>query len=209
MSGHGTAPRKRPSQERSRLTVDAIVEAAAHVFEEHGYAKATTNRIADRAGVSIGSLYQYFPNKDAILVALTERHIEEGIAVVGPLLAELDGSKPLDQALRGLVEALASLHRRAPGLHRVLVEEAPRPPALRERFDTIFTAASVAVAQYLAVRPEVEVADIDRAARIVVQVVESLTHSLVIHPTTADPVDAYIDEAVLLLHRYLAAGDPS
>src|SRR5262247_3195924 len=66
------APRKRPVQERSRSTVDVILEAAAQVLERDGYAAATTDLIAERAGVSIGTLYQYFPNKDSILLALTQ-----------------------------------------------------------------------------------------------------------------------------------------
>lgn len=71
-------PRRRPAQARSRDTVQAILEAAAQIFERHGYAAGTTNRIATRAGVSVGSLYQYFPNKDAILVALTDALIAQG-----------------------------------------------------------------------------------------------------------------------------------
>jgi len=63
-------PRKLPAQERSRDTVNVILKAAAHIFMEKGYATGTTNHIAQKAGVSIGSLYQYFPNKDAILVNL-------------------------------------------------------------------------------------------------------------------------------------------
>jgi AcrR family transcriptional regulator len=63
-------PRRKPVQDRSLATVEAILEAAAQVFERYGYAAGTTNRIAGRAGVAIGSLYQYFRNKDAILVAL-------------------------------------------------------------------------------------------------------------------------------------------
>jgi AcrR family transcriptional regulator len=67
--------RRRPVQERSRRTVGRILDAAAHVFAERGYA-ATTNQVAEVAGVSIGSLYQYFPDKDALLVALHERHLD-------------------------------------------------------------------------------------------------------------------------------------
>ena len=76
------SPRKRPSQGRSRFTVRQIVEAAARVFEEQGYVGTTTNHIAERAGVSIGSLYQYFPNKEAILAVLLEQHFDEGVAAV-------------------------------------------------------------------------------------------------------------------------------
>lgn len=198
-----TTPRKLPSQERSRLTVEAILDAAAHVFEQHGYAGGTTNRIAERAGVSIGSLYQYFPNKDAILVALTERHIDEGAAAVGPLLAGLGPEVPLERALRDLVGAMVQAHRARPALHRVLVEEAPRPPELRARFDELFDGAASAVASYLRASPEAHAADPDRAARVVVQVVESITHSLVIHPQGGADVDAYVEETVTMLRRYL------
>jgi AcrR family transcriptional regulator len=197
--------RKTPSQARSRLTVDAILEAAARVFEQHGYAAGTTNRIAARAGISIGSLYQYFPNKDAILVALTERHIDEGAAVVAPLLARLDATTPLDEALRDLTNAMVALHRKRPALHRVLVEEAPRPPQLRARFDALFEAASQAVAEYLRKCPEVSVGDPCLAARMVVQIVESITHSLVIHPAAGATPDSLVDETVQLLCRYLTS----
>jgi AcrR family transcriptional regulator len=68
--------RRKPVQARSKQTVERIVAAAAHVFSERGYA-ATTNHVADAAGLSIGSLYQYFPDKDALLVALHNRHLDE------------------------------------------------------------------------------------------------------------------------------------
>ena len=65
--------RKKPSQNRSKATCDAIITAAARILEDHGEVALTTNRIAERAGVSIGSLYQYFSNKNEILVALALR----------------------------------------------------------------------------------------------------------------------------------------
>ncbi len=67
-------PRKQAVQERSRETVEAVLEGAAQVFERIGFSAATTERIAERAGVSVGTLYQYWPNKDAIAVALMEKH---------------------------------------------------------------------------------------------------------------------------------------
>jgi AcrR family transcriptional regulator len=81
-------PRKSPLQGRSRVTVDAIL-AAAQVFATHGYAAETTNRIAERAGISIGSLYEYFPNKDALLVAILEAYVREGEAILEKTTAEL------------------------------------------------------------------------------------------------------------------------
>lgn len=71
-------PRRKPRQVRAELTRERILTAAAHVFAERGYAGGTTNRIAERARISIGSLYQYFPNKDAILAELLIQHIDRG-----------------------------------------------------------------------------------------------------------------------------------
>ena len=66
------SPRKVPTQERARATVDAILMATAHILKTEGFAKASTNRIAQVAGVSIGSLYQYFPNKHTIVQGLSK-----------------------------------------------------------------------------------------------------------------------------------------
>src|SRR5712672_1569394 len=93
-------PRKAPRQQRALDTRRRLLDAAAHVFAEHGYAAGTTNRIAEAAGHSIGSLYQYFPNKDAILVELASEHATAGIAVIQRQLR--DGTLPgsLEDALR-------------------------------------------------------------------------------------------------------------
>jgi AcrR family transcriptional regulator len=204
-----TTARKAPRQERSRLTVEALLDAAAQVFERHGYAAGTTNRIAERAGVSIGSLYQYFPNKDAILVALVERHLEEGAAALGPVLAGLAAdAPPVEDGMRRLVEAMVALHRDRPALHRVLFEEAPRPQALRRRLGRLEAAAATGVAEYLHARgDDVGRADVTLAARLVVRVVETVTHELAIRPEPDVAVDAVVEETVALLVGYLGRRD--
>src|SRR5689334_22267478 len=78
--------RKTPQQERSLAMVATLLEAATRVFVKEGYAKATTNRIATAAGVSVGSLYQYFPSKDAIAVELLRRYREGLIELIGARL---------------------------------------------------------------------------------------------------------------------------
>ena len=72
-----TSPRKVASQERSRSTVNALIEATARILKKDGYDQASTNRIAEVAGVGIGSLYQYFPSKEALVAAVIDRHIRE------------------------------------------------------------------------------------------------------------------------------------
>ncbi|MEU4579077.1 MULTISPECIES: TetR/AcrR family transcriptional regulator [Nonomuraea] len=128
-------PRKQPRQQRSRQTVAAILEAAAQLFQRHGYAGATTNKIAERAGVSIGSLYQYFPNKDALLVALAEHYLAESADRVAQVFAGAAGRRPsLSALLTDLVEGVAALHTDRPDLHRLLYDHVPRTPGLVARF---------------------------------------------------------------------------
>ena len=83
-----TNPRKSASQKRSRLTVDALLEATARILIREGFGNASTNRIAEVAGVSVGSLYQYFPGKEALVAALVDRHRQEISRAVRGELAE-------------------------------------------------------------------------------------------------------------------------
>lgn len=205
-----TNPRRAPVQERSRLTVDAVLEAAAQVFERAGYAGGTTNHIAERAGVSIGTLYQYFPNKDAILVALVERHLAEAamaLAAHAPAFAA-DPPPELGSGLRALIDAFVALHADRPALHRVLFEESPRPRGVLDRIAALETTAVAAIATWLARRPEVTAPDLDIAAAFVANTLESTTHRLVIHPQPGVDPARYADEAVLLLEAYLTAPRP-
>lgn len=120
-----TSPRKAPRQERSRRTVERILDAAARIFNDQGYAAATTNDIADEAEVSIGSLYQYFPNKDALLVALARRHIESATAGLADLLAQMRPDADLDHILREVVDFLVAQHE-LDDLHILVMHTAPR-----------------------------------------------------------------------------------
>lgn len=195
--------RRSPVQARSRETVAAVLEAAAQVFERHGYAAGTTNRIASRAGVSIGSLYQYFPNKESILVALVERHIEQGEERLAPLaLAFVAEPPPLREGLERLVATMFELHADSPRLHRVLFEECPRPPALQERIAAAQAQAVAAIEAWLRARPEVRVADPGLAAAMIAQVVEGVTHNLAIHPRPGRELADYAAETVTMLTLY-------
>ena len=103
-------PRKKASQERSRATVDALVEATARILVREGFDKASTNRIAEVAGVSVGSLYQYFPSKEALVAAVIERHNQEIMQTVRGELAEV-ASQPMEQGVRKLVAVAVKAHR--------------------------------------------------------------------------------------------------
>lgn len=120
-------PRKEPTQSRSRQTVEWLLEATARVFRAEGF-DATTNRIAAAAGVSVGTLYEYFPNKDALLFALAQRHVAE--AERG-LEAALDAPRDHAAWLAGLQTAIVASHR----FPSQALQHAsdPRVPALRAR----------------------------------------------------------------------------
>jgi AcrR family transcriptional regulator len=118
------SPRKTPRQERSRATVEALLEATTDILVREGYAKLTTNRIAERAGVNIASLYQYFPGKEAIVAELRRRHGADQRAALRQVLAEHTAGE-LESTIRTLVSVGVAGHAQAPRLHRVFTEEMP------------------------------------------------------------------------------------
>lgn len=192
--------RKQPKQERAAETRQRILAAAAHVFAEHGYAAGTTNRIAGRAGVSIGSLYQYFPNKDAVLRALMDAHLDAGTQLLAERLST-GLPRRLDDTLRLFVRAAIDNHRDNPRLHRVLFEEAPRAPAFLARLHEWERFSVDGVARLLEQHPEVRASG-RLNAHIVVTTIDALVHRLV---TSANSVDfqQIEDEIVMLLTSYL------
>ena len=120
-----TNPRKTASQKRSQATVEALLDATARVLTRVGYDRASTNRIAATAGVSVGSLYQYFPNKEALVASLVARHNREMLALLGDALKEV-ASLDLGTAIAKLVRAAVDAHLVDPDLHRVFDEQVPR-----------------------------------------------------------------------------------
>jgi AcrR family transcriptional regulator len=199
------SPRKSASQERSRLTVDAIVEATARILMKEGYDRASTNKIAAEAGVSIGSLYQYFPSKEALVAAVSERHSHEVLQLMRNALVKV-AAHPIEVAAREFVSVAIEAHRVNPKLHRVLAEQVPRIGRL-ESVDAIERDTRALIRGYLeAHRDEIDVADLDVAAFICVTAVEALTHTAVLHRPdvlTDEKAERFVDEVADLVVRYL------
>src|SRR5271156_555156 len=101
--------RKAPSQARSKETVNVILEASARILESEGLRGFNTNSVAAKAGVSVGSLYQYFPNKDALMMAMIERFEDAAQEAINVALLSAKG-RPLKAALRLFVRALVGTH---------------------------------------------------------------------------------------------------
>jgi AcrR family transcriptional regulator len=97
-------PRKMPLQARSTATVEAISEATIQVLLSHGAERLTTTRVAQRAGVSVGTLYQYYPNKQSLLFAVVENHFNS-VAAKFETACEGACHKPLAEMIREMVEA--------------------------------------------------------------------------------------------------------
>lgn len=201
-SERGLRPRKQPQQARAHETRQRILNAAAHVFAEHGYAAGTTNRIADAASMSVGSLYQYFPNKDSIVVELARAHVRKATAALQAMLA---GGLPdaLEARLRMLIDATFVAHQGGHRLHQVLFEQAPRAAVVVAELRAAEDALVDLVTRNLAGDPAVTVADHELAARLVVTTVEAAVHRVVTDPVASTDAGRHLAELAAMLHCYL------
>jgi AcrR family transcriptional regulator len=199
-TGHRLDPRRKPRQVRAELTRERILTAAAHVFVEYGYAAGTTNRIAERARISIGSLYQYFPNKDAILAELLVQHVDRGRWAQADQLDLSAGS--LEAAVRALVRDAIDNHRDDPRLLRIMIEQAPMSQELRDTIDRQGRARVGQVRELLAQHPDVRVRDRDTAAELIVLTVEINTHKFIADARTTT-IETVENELVDMVTRYL------
>jgi AcrR family transcriptional regulator len=203
---HRLRPRKQPRQQRSERTRDQILEAAVQVFSRYGYARGTTNRIAENAGISIGSLYQYYPNKDAILTELASRHLDAGVAATAQHV-EAGAITSLEGAMRDIVERAIDNHRQDPEFLRVLMDQAPRSRGIMTKVAELQHDSIRSMRELLSMQPGVTVDDKDAAARLAVLTIESVVHQAMAAPRTLD-ADVLRSELVAMLTRYLTSGVP-
>ncbi len=174
-----TSPRKSPRQERSKATVDAIVLAMTRVLIKDGWDAASTNRVATEAGVSVGSLYQYFPSKEALVLAVMERHATAMTEKLQERMMQLATASIRDAAAE-LVHLFIDAHLTNPKLHRVLIEQVPRVGALSKLEEMNRIYEHLLVAYMESHREELEVKDLSMAAYVIVQAVEALCHHAVV-----------------------------
>jgi len=193
------SPRKTARQQRSRATVDALLEATADILIRHGYARLTTNRIAERAGVNIASLYQYFPGKEALVAELRRRHGAEQRRAVRRVLSERRG-RGFKATLRALVSTGIAAHAVSPALHRVFTEELPPlnygdisaiDPQVFDEFRRFLETATV------------NVPDIELAQWMVATVSGAVLHRATVERPQDLASGAIGEELVTLLSRYL------
>jgi AcrR family transcriptional regulator len=186
VGSRGKGVRKQPSQVRSKALVDALIQTTARVLIRDGWQAMTTNRIARDAGVSVGSLYQYFPNKEALLLALVERIADEMTARLIEVGAALRDA-PVDEGIAKLVRAALDVSRRDAPLYRAVLVELPRQGTL-ELFERVNRRLADALAEWLVERrDELDVVDPSLTAHIVVTSLDALTdHALLFKPELFD-----------------------
>lgn len=195
--------RRQPAQRRARQTVEAILDAVARILKREGVGAVNTNRIAEVAGVSIGSVYQYFPDKRAILTALHQRHVDEIDRIVETKLVE-NANASLDDLIRAMVEGMVNAHASDPELYELLFTEVPhRADGTREFAVRLHGAFRLAIA---ARERELRAGrDLDKVVFVVTHMVEALSHGAVLRRPAGLSLAAAKEEAVQAVLAYLHA----
>lgn len=194
-----TTPRKRPRQERAQATVQALLEATARVLVKEGYEGCSTNRVAAAAGVSIGSLYQYFPSKEALIAELLEHYTTQFQALVLGYLEREARAEPRVVAA-ALVRMMVELKRASPKLARVLREQIPRVGRMN-RYEENLDRIADAVVVYLLGHPEAlrypEPERLRDVVYVVVHTVDSVTHQGVVQGRDAERLVADVTDMIV------------
>jgi AcrR family transcriptional regulator len=195
------APRRQPRQRRSRQTVETLLSAVVRVLKKHGVEGVTTNRIAETAGISIGSVYQYFPDKQAIFKAIHDRHVDQINGVVERVLVE-HASSSLEEFVRALIEALINAHEVDVELHGVMALAAPNGAEgtrdLEVLLRSVFRRALTA-----RFGEEKSPRELDRMLFVLPHIVEALAHGAAYWRPARLSLAAAKEEAVRAVVAYL------
>jgi AcrR family transcriptional regulator len=197
MKSDRASTRREPKQQRSRQTVEAVLEAVPRVLRRYGAKAITTNRVAEAAGVSIGSLYQYFPEKQAIFMALHDRHVDKVQHVLEETITHCS-SASLEEFTRELVERLADVHAQDAELHEVVSVAVPGSAsgftkALQATFEQVISPTK---------QDRYTPAETERMRFVLPRMVETLVHG-VAHQKQALSRDCAKDEAIRTVVFYL------
>jgi AcrR family transcriptional regulator len=194
-------PRKFPQQARARATVEAIFTAAAQILTQHSFELLTTARVAELAGVSIGSFYQYFPNKQALAAAVVDHYGETFASTFGQVLAART-HESLADAVDAMIHAGLVAHPHTPELHRTLLELARRVGRV-EKVRQLSSRVACMIEEVLQchryeMAPDLDPAD---AAALIETVLESVAHRAI----EDHPVSLSNDQRIVQCRRLILA----
>ena len=192
-----------PKQERSRQKFDFIVEAATRILSTSGYAALTTNEVARVAGVSIGSVYEYFRNKDEIVAVIVDRHLSAAENSVASFDFPVAQEWSLKRIINSLVSGFIALHKDDPRLHRVISSEVPLTKQQIRRRQNLEEQLVHGVTQLLSGRVQNPVLQ----GMLIVQTADSLIHKWLLQmdgaPLEADVMQLELEKMLL---SYLKSG---
>ena len=174
----GKLSKRRPKQDRSKATIEVILRASAHILESEGYPAFSTNHIAQIAGVSVGSIYQYFATKERILAVLIERHFDKLDSLFEKTMNEVIHA-PMELATREVIRTMLAVHVVNPKLHRVLNEQIPKV-GQSARFEKHHRHGMKLLRQYLeAHKNDLRIRNLDLGSLLIIKAMDSIVHSVV------------------------------
>jgi AcrR family transcriptional regulator len=196
-----TDVRRRPKQRRAQETVGAVLDAVVRVLKKHGIEGVTTNRIADAAGVSIGSVYQYFPDKQAIFRALHDRHVDQISRLIESRLVDHAASS-LEEFVRALIGALVDAHATDPEFYELMTTTVPHGAeggrTLEARLRSTF---KLAITSRMSKQRMPR--DLDRMLFVLPHMVEALSHGAAYRRPSGLSLSAAKEESVQAVLSYL------
>ncbi len=198
----GLSMRKEPNQDRAIDTMDSIIKATAHILEKEGFEKTSTNKIAAKAGVSIGSLYQYFPTKDSILALMMDRYMKGEIEMIDRVLRE-KCSRTLKETIRDLLTAIMKSKKVSKRFTKIFAQKLfgfDKIDALKKVDEHMLELFKIHIKPFEA---EIRTENLDMALWMSIQCVKVIPVSIMFNENydLEDPV--VLDEMVHLIYQYL------
>lgn len=194
--------RRRPSQARSIAAVEAILDAAARSLSERGYDATTTSLVAAEAGVSVGSLYQYFANKEALVAAVAQRHADRQLRVVTAAAMRV-ASASISEVVQTMCAALVEAHQIDLALSNVLLQQVAQV-GTTHHWELERNARAIVRGLLAARKDEILPEDLETASFVLVALVEGIIYSAVLQQDAGVPaLDEIQRETAAVVLRYL------
>lgn len=204
MAQSGTG-RRTPKQQRAQVTVDALLTATGQLLVRDGYVAVSTNRIAKRAGVSVGTLYQYFSSKEDLVIAVSEDLAQRQLAAFSEHLDVLNAeAPPFEDGVRSLVDGVFAMKRIEPELSRVLMSQVVEEIGQHNLRQTWLRRCQEVVRASLYVqRPSIRGGDVELMAYVLVTSAFCVLEDATVHRRELVRTDALKNELIELILRYL------
>lgn len=197
-------PRKIPSQERSRETVAAIYQAAAQVFSRNGYADTTTDQIAERAGVSIGTLYQYFPSKEAISLGLWEKHLKEIKDAAQKIFLDIRKRGSIDRSIApSVIRVILEHNLYDQAQHKLFIGNINWPEAIIQKRMELRLTIKKDIEGILSSSANIRIKNYKIAAHIIWETIGDLIHNYILYQDDQMKQEEFINELADMLNRYI------